>query len=304
MSELQTLQEMEWNGATFRIYGTVESPLFLAADVAVAIDYFKNANGSRQVNKMLQDVDENEKVLMTFDICDGIPSQNTTTNINQIGQKRWFLTEDGLYEVLMMSKLPKAKEFKTKVKEILRTIRKTGSFAIQQPSREQRIAAALIDANEIIAEMSQENKVLKIENAAQKEVIEVQVKQLEVAQPKVEYFDQVLQCEDAIIIGKIAQDYGWSAIEMNKFLHEKGVQYKIGGVWRLYRKYADKGYTTLKTHVHLSNGKPTSSELMCWTQKGRHFIYELLKSFAIFPLSERYSKIEQKETTQQLLTTI
>ncbi|MBO2536288.1 BRO-N domain-containing protein [Rummeliibacillus suwonensis] len=36
-------------------------------------------------------------------------------------QKTWFLTENGLYEVLMQSRKPIAKQFKKQVKEILKS---------------------------------------------------------------------------------------------------------------------------------------------------------------------------------------
>jgi prophage antirepressor-like protein len=44
-------------------------------------------------------------------------------------RKMWFLTEDGLYEVLMQSRKPIAKEFKRQVKIILKDIRRHGLYA-------------------------------------------------------------------------------------------------------------------------------------------------------------------------------
>ena len=67
---------------------------------------------------MMQKVDDDEKLLQTLFVS----GQNRTV---------WFLTENGLYEVLMLSRKPKAKEFKKKVKEILKTIRKTGGYINQ-----------------------------------------------------------------------------------------------------------------------------------------------------------------------------
>lgn len=69
---------------------------------------------------MLANVDENEKTTRKI-----IP---TGSNYQT---EAWFLTENGLYEVLMLSRKPKAKEFKKKVKEILKTIRKTGGYINQ-----------------------------------------------------------------------------------------------------------------------------------------------------------------------------
>ena len=111
MNELQIIEEREVLGKEFRIYGDFENPLFLAKDVAEWIEYDISS-----INKMLNNVDENEKVRNIVPTLGG-------------NQERWFLTEDGLYEVLMLSRKPIAKEFKKQVKEILKTIRKTGSFS-------------------------------------------------------------------------------------------------------------------------------------------------------------------------------
>lgn len=94
-------------------------------------------------------------------------------------------------------------------------------------------------------------------------------------QPKASYYDLILQSKSVLSISKIAKDYGMTANEMNKFLYDLGVQYKEGGVWLLYKKYAPCGYTQSKTYV-TDNGKSVFHTY--WTQKGRLFIYDLLKT--------------------------
>lgn len=108
--ELQVVEQREVLGKNFRIYGNVDEPLFLAKDVADWIEY-----SASNVSKLVGVVDEDEKV---------------RTNVTTLGgtQETWFLTEDGLYEILMQSRKPIAKVFKKKVKEILKTIRKTGHY--------------------------------------------------------------------------------------------------------------------------------------------------------------------------------
>ena len=69
---------------------------------------------------MLKSVDEDEKVKVN----------NTYVENRTGGNGTWFLTEDGLYEVLMQSRKPKAKEFKKEVKKILKSIRKTGGYVV------------------------------------------------------------------------------------------------------------------------------------------------------------------------------
>ena len=106
--------------------------------------------------------------------------------------------------------------------------------------------------------------------------------------PKASYYDVVLQTPDVVSATQIAKDYGTSAIWLNNILHENKVQFKQGGVWLLYQKYADKGYTKSKTEVYNgSDGKQHSRIHTYWTQKGRLFIYDLLKGVGIYPLIEQ-----------------
>lgn len=89
----------------FKIYNTIEEPLFLAKDVAEWIDYDKTS-----INKMLNTVDEDEKL-------------NGTLFLSGQNRKVWFLTEAGVYEVLMQSRKPIVKQFKKEVKQLLKKLR-------------------------------------------------------------------------------------------------------------------------------------------------------------------------------------
>ncbi|GAB6656055.1 TPA: Bro-N domain-containing protein [Bacillus cereus] len=109
-NELKVIHEQEVLGQEFKVYGSKEEPLFLAKDVATWIDYDKSS-----VNKMINTVDEDEKVRKIVPTLGG-------------SQESWLLTEDGLYEVLMQSRKPIAKQFKKKVKEILKDIRNHGMY--------------------------------------------------------------------------------------------------------------------------------------------------------------------------------
>lgn len=107
-NEMKTIGNYEFLGKTISIYNTIENPLFLAKDVAEWIEH----SNSRM---MLKTVDEDEKVVNIVYTHGG-------------NQETWFLTEDGLYEVFMQSRKPIAKQFKKKIKEILKEIRKTGHY--------------------------------------------------------------------------------------------------------------------------------------------------------------------------------
>jgi len=145
MNELQIIEEREVLGREFRIYGDFENPLFLAKDVAEWIEYDISS-----INKMLNNVDENEKVRNIVPTLGG-------------NQEMWFLTEDGLYEVLMLSRKPIAKEFKKQVKEILKTIRKTGSYSKSMTIEDMII----IQANEM---KSVKHRIDVVENKVDNEI--------------------------------------------------------------------------------------------------------------------------------------
>ena len=107
--------------------------------------------------------------------------------------------------------------------------------------------------------------------------------------PKASYYDVVLNCKDTVAISVIAKDYGWSAKRLNRYLHDKGIQYRQGGkIWLLYQKYAERGYAQTKTQSYPGqNGEIHAKVHTYWTQQGRLFIYDLLKQDGILPLVER-----------------
>lgn len=115
----------------------------------------------------------------------------------------------------------------------------------------------------------------------------VQEQQIAELKPKASYYDLVLQCKDLLSMTEIAKDYGMSAKGMNKLLHDLGIQYKQSGIWFLYSKYQSNGYTQTKTQNY---SKPDGSQGVTthtyWTQKGRLFLYELLKANELLPMIE------------------
>lgn len=140
------------------------------------------------------------------------------------------------------------------------------------------------------AEEERERQRLEKENREQKQLIAIQEIQIAEMQPKVTYYDMVLQCTKPIPISVIAKDYGFSARELNERLHSFGVQYKCRETWLLYQQYADKGYTKTKTYPYQSGEKMGSHVHTYWTQKGRLFIYDTLKKYDVYPLIEREEK--------------
>ena len=119
------------------------------------------------------------------------------------------------------------------------------------------------------------------------ETITVKDQQIAELKPKATYYDVVLACKDLLSISTISKDYGWSAKRMNEWLNRMGVQYKQGNIWLLYQKYAKLGYTSTKTHIITGkDGLPHTTVHTYWTQKGRLFIYDLMKGSGYLPVIE------------------
>lgn len=123
--------------------------------------------------------------------------------------------------------------------------------------------------------------ILQLENAQQKQLIGE-------LKPKADYLDQILQSKALVTITAIAKDYGMSAKELNKKLHELKIQFKQGHQWFLYSKYHSCGYTHSETveYTHKDGTKDVSMNTK-WTQKGRLFLYEILKNNGIIPIIEK-----------------
>lgn len=189
-----------------------------------------------------------------------------------------IINESGLYSVILRSDKPQAKPFRKWVtSEVLPSIRKTGAYALRDSYQ---IEDPIERAKRWIDEQ-QEKKQLQL-------AVSVQNQQIAELQPKASYYDVVLNCKDLMSITEIAKDYGKSAKWMNNYLHEKGIQFKQAGIWLLYAKYADKGYTSTKTQTYNGyDGTVHSKVHTYWTQAGRLFLYNLLKADDILPIVER-----------------
>ena len=243
------------------------TPYFVGRDVATILGY-KNTS------------DALSKKVDTDDKMDGVAIRDPMGR----DQTPILINESGLYALILSSKLPTAKRFKKWVtSEVIPSIRKHGMYAT--PETVEDILDNPDNMIKILTAYRDERKA----NEALKQEVAVRDQQLLEMQPKVSYYDIVLQCEDLLRITSIAKDYGWSAERMNKELHEKGIQYKTpDGQWLLYQKYAGQGYTATKTHVFTgSSGIERSKIHTYWTQKGRLFIYDLLKKDGILPEIEK-----------------
>lgn len=237
------------------------TPYFVGKDVAEVLAY------NEPHKAIVRHIDEDDRM------------KHPITDITGRVQETWLINESGLYSLILSSKLPKAKEFKHWVtSEVLPAIRRHGMYATDELINNPDIAIAAFTA-------------LKEERAKNKQLtdtVAVQEQQIAELKPKASYYDVVLNCADLLSTTKIAKDYGKSARWLNELLHELGIQFKQGDIWLLYQKYARNGYTNTKTQTfNGSDGKVHSKVHTYWTQKGRLFIYDVLKAESILPLIEQ-----------------
>ncbi len=187
--------------------------------------------------------------------------------------KEYLLTKDGF--ILYMFNIQGFQEFKMayiqKFNEMERIVKS-------------KIPTSFKEALKLAYEQQEEIEALQLEN-------KIKDQQIMELQPKASYYDLILQCKDLLSVTVIAKDYGMTAVKFNELLHELGVQFKQSGVWLLYQKYADKGYTQTKTqNYNRPDGTQGAKPHTYWTQKGRLFLYDFLKSHGYLPLIEKGEK--------------
>lgn len=234
-------------------------PYFVGKDVAEILGY---TNPSKAI---ADHVDDEDKL-----------NNETLSSLGQRGG--WLINESGLYSLILTSKLPKAKAFKRWVtSEVLPSIRRHGLYAVDE----------ILANPDIAIKALQELKAEREKRRSLEGTVAVQHQQIAEMQPKVSYYDLILQCPDLMPITTIAKDYGWSAKRLNAYLHEQGIQFKQSGIWLLYQQYAEQGYTSTKTHNYAGeDGTQHAKPHTYWTQKGRLFLYDFLKARGILPLIE------------------
>ena len=262
-NSIAVLKQTELLGQQFTVYGTANEPLFLAKDIASIIEH-------SDVSTMMRSIDEDEKLIQTIFVS---------------GQNReaWMLTESGLYEVLMQSRKPIAKQFKKGVKAILKEIRTTGGYLVtrQDDTPEMIMARGLKVAAATIEKHKRQIEQLEAANNEQKQIIAKM-------QKSNDYLNLILSSKSTLATTQIASDYGMSAVAFNKRLNEMRIQRKVNGQWILYSNFMSRGYVSSNTITfYHRDGRPDVRLCTVWTQKGRLFLYNALKEIGILPLIEQ-----------------
>ncbi len=259
MNELQIFKNEEFG--EIRAIDINREPYFVAKDVCKILGL---KNPTMAINRL----DEDER---------------TKLNLGRQGETN-LVNEYGLYNLILASRKKESRQFKRWVThEVIPSIRKTGGYIVgeENMSEDELILKAMNVLNIKVENLKQKNKQLELDNERQNQLIGE-------LKPKADYTDKILSSKGTVTINAIANDYGLTAIAMNKKLHELGIQYKQGDQWLLYRKYRACGYTHSKTiHFYRRDGRPDTKMNMEWTQKGRLFLYELLKKKGIVPTIEK-----------------
>ena len=252
--EIKVIDEREVLGKHFRVYGDIENPLFLAKDVA---EWIEHSN----ITRMLSSVDEDEKVKIRPNQKLGLLTSNNEYN---------FLTEDGLYEVLMQSRKPIAKQFKKEVKKILKQIRLTGGAVIED--REEEFI------NNYFTSFSDDVKnamVLDLRNQMKKYKVELE--------EKTKIIKQIEISENSMLVRDVAKIASKNGIKIG----EKKL-YNILREWGLIFKndttpkqiYIDRGYFEVTEGTKEIKNKTFLYKTTKVTGKGQLYIIKrLLKEF-------------------------
>lgn len=255
MEEIRIISKSTFLDKEIDVWGSVENPLFRANDV-------QNWLGLKNVSRAVANVDEDERLNLKL----------------SRGGSMWFLTEEGVYELLMQSRKPIAKQFKKGVKKILHEIRTKGGYIAtnENDSDEDIMARAYVIAQRTLARREERIRQLETQTEQQAETINLQKKELTVAAPKAEYYDNTLASTTCITTTQVADDLHITARKLNAKLKELGIIYSQSGQWHLKMPY--KGWNLAGTRTYnyqSSNGEISISTTLVWNQRGKRFIIAL-----------------------------
>ena len=228
--------------------------LIKIGDFKVAITSLQVAEitGKRHDNVMRDIADESNK--LGVEISQLIFEECSYTNSNNRKMPMYNLSRDGAMQ------LGARYDATTRYKMIQR-INELENM-VSQISDEQRLLLGLF-SNDYMVVANSHKALVELKTKPLVEVIEKQ-------KPKVEYHDTVLNVEGLITTTNIAKDLGMSAIQLNKILHEKGIQYKKSKTWLLYDKHQNK----VPEYADYKIGEYGQS--LQWTEKGRQWIIDIL----------------------------
>lgn len=278
MEEIKIISKSTFLDKEIDVWGSVENPLFRANDV-------QNWLGLKNVSRAVANVDEEERVNLKL----------------SRGGSMWFLTEEGVYELLMQSRKPIAKQFKKGVKAILHEIRTKGGYIASSvnDTPEAIMARALKIADETLKRNEQRVRELEAQTEQQAQTIGIQQKELTIAAPKVKYYDDTLASTDCLTTTQVADDLGISAKALNQQLANAGVQYFQSGSWHLKGIFREWKLASTRTYIYIKGDGSTGTKInLVWNQRGKRFILALFNNGFSIKTAIAEIKGEKKENNQ------
>ena len=242
------------------IYGTLENPLFSVEEVRKWLD-LKNAT------KVINRVGEDER---------------SKFKLGRQGEQ-WFVTEDGLYEILMQSRKPIAKEFKKGIKRILKEIRIQGGYIAERAddTPEDIMARALKVADATLKRREERIRELEFCNEELTSIATAQQQTIAKITPAANYANEVLLSTDSYTSTQMAKELGMkSATALHRELHKRGVMFFQSNTWMLTASYSNKGYTKTRTFTYLKNRSEVGTKVSTvWTETGRVFLNKMFNRY-------------------------
>ena len=262
MEEIKIISKSTFLDKEIDVWGSIENPLFRANDVQSWL-------GLKNVSRAVANVDEDERLNLKL----------------SRGGSMWLLTEEGVYELLMQSRKPIAKQFKKGVKKILHEIRTKGGYiaSTDADTPEDIMARAVLVAQQTLARREERIKELEEQGRRQELVIEqkdeqidLQCKQIKEAAPKADYYDKTLASTSCMTTTQVADDLHITAHTLNRKLQEIGIIYSQSGQWHLKMPYKKWNLAGTRTYSYQSsNGEVVTKVTLVWNQRGKRFILAL-----------------------------
>lgn len=241
---LEVIQETKILGKEIKLYGSIELPLFMASDVAEWIEH-------TNTTMMLKKIDNEEKGL---------------NNVYTLGgnQEKWFVTEDGLYEICMQSRKPIAKQMKKEIKAYLKQIRLTGGYI--ESDRE----AEFVD--KYFPSFTEETKLSMVQDL-RKQNAEYK-KQIADLEPKAQAYTDLMTAQGYLQFIDVAALVEIGRNTLFQFLRRCKVLTKQSNYNVPYGRFSKNGMFKVITS-RSENGYISSITMV--SPKGLNYIYKLMK---------------------------
>ena len=256
MNEIQVFNNPQFGAV--RTAGTADNPMFCLADVCQAI----GITNARNVKSRL---DEEDVHLVDT------PTAGGTQQIT-------FVTESGLYDVIIRSDSEQAKPFRKWVtSEVLPSIRKHGMYAT-----EATVESMLNDPENAILMLQAYQRERKERLAAQEQVEKLEAQAIE-DNPKIIYADAVQGSTSSCLIGELAKmiaQNGYPIGEKRLFQWLRDNHYLCAYGERFnqpYQQYIEQGLFTMKQNVFSVDGEMRTRNTTKVTGKGQiYFINKFI----------------------------